>query len=86
MFFCSNSLHLATKFMHLDTQLHERRNVYLSKEILFGLYEYMGVASRNLKEWENIEILLVSIPIWLLKLWLNATFEPSKKANIPINP
>lgn len=83
--FFSRSLQVAKKIIPLATKLHEMRDVCLIKLILCGLYKSLGFASRDLKERENPESFLVSNPIWILQLWLNATFNPSLKTIIPPN-
>lgn len=65
--FCSSSLQVAKKFVPLATQVHERRDVCLSKLILCGLYGSLGISSHNLKERENPESLLVFGHVWLLQ-------------------
>lgn len=47
----------------------------LVKLITSSLYESLGLASIEMKTITNKERLLISSPIWLLKLWLNAIFE-----------
>lgn len=87
--FFSNSLQVAKKFIPMATQLHERRKVCFNKLILCGLYESLEIASRDLTaqaDHEDEIPLLISGPIWLLHLWLNATFEPSLKANAAHGP
>lgn len=80
--FFSSSLQVAKKFIPLATKLHERKNVCLNKLVLCSLYESLAIASRDLKAQVcPKEIFLILGPIWLLELCLNATFEPSLKAN-----
>lgn len=84
--FCTRSFQLAKKYVPLATQLYEGRKICLSRLILFCLYESLGLAYEDLKNMENFDILHIGGPIWLLQLWLNATFEPSLKTRVPHNP
>lgn len=85
-FFYTRSVHVAKKYVPLSTQLHEGRKIFLSKFILFGLYESLGLACEYLKERENPVSLQIGGPIRLLQLWLNATLQPSLKTRVPPNP
>lgn len=51
-----------------------------------GLYESMGLAIANMVRPENPNNLQIDGSIWLLQLWLNATFETSLKTRVPPNP
>lgn len=51
-----------------------------------GLYESLGLAVVHMTRKENPDILEIGGPIWLLQLWLNATFKPSLKTRVPPNP
>lgn len=53
--------------------------------ILSGLYESLGLAREYLKEGDNPNNLQIGGPIWILPLWLNATFKPSLKTRVPPN-
>lgn len=80
---CSSSLQLTKKFITLATQIHKGRNACLIKVILGSLYDSLGLASLELKSITNSkETLLIFGHIWLLQLWLSATFEPSLKVTI----
>lgn len=59
----------------LATQLHEQQKVCLRKLNLCNLYESLGVASCNLIDQAYLDSLQIGV-IWLLQLWLNATFAP----------
>lgn len=59
--------------------------ICLIRLLLCGLYESLGLASQDLKQNTNLESLQVGGLIWILQLWLNATFKPSLKTRIPPN-
>lgn len=48
-----------------------------------SLYEYLGVVSLELKTIATKEKDFISGLIWLLQLWLNATFELSLNVSAP---
>lgn len=71
------------KFITLANQIHEGRNICLNKLILGSLYESLGIASFELKSINHHDDnILISIPIWILQIWIDATFEPSLKVTI----
>lgn len=75
--FYSSSLQVTKKFVPLAIQLHEGRKISLSKLILANLYQSLGKASYKWKHLpETNKLFLLTGPLWLLQLWLNATFEP----------
>lgn len=76
---------MAKQFAPLASQLHEGRKICLSRLILYGLYESLGLTSQDLNKRINPESLQVGVPIRLLQLWLNSIFEPSLKNRIPPN-
>lgn len=82
--FCSSSLQMVKKFIAFPTQVHEGRNIYHSKLILAYRYESLGLVYFGLKSITHpYDKLLFSGPMWLLQLWLNATFEPYLNLTIP---
>ncbi|KAI5404091.1 hypothetical protein KIW84_051290 [Lathyrus oleraceus] len=76
---------VAKQFAPLASKLHEGRKICLSRLILCGLYESLGLTSQDLNKRINPESLQVGVPIRLLQLWLNSIFEPSLKNRIPPN-
>lgn len=75
--FCLGSLQIAKKFAPLAIQLNEGQNISLAKLLLANLYQSLGNAYYKLKHLpETNKSYLASDPLWLLQLWLNATFEP----------
>lgn len=74
--FCSISLQIVNKFIALETQIHERSNVFFSKLTMGYAYESLGLMALELKTITTEEKILVSGPIRLLQLWLNAIFKP----------
>ncbi|MCI23911.1 hypothetical protein A2U01_0045094, partial [Trifolium medium] len=73
--FCSKSLQVAKKFVPMATQIHEGCQFGLGRLILACLYEALGSASDELKKSKDGSTFLCYGPLWLLQLWLNATFE-----------
>ncbi|KAI5442096.1 hypothetical protein KIW84_011242 [Lathyrus oleraceus] len=63
-------------FVPLATQLHEHHMIFISKLILCGLYESLGTSSSNIIDRSYLNSLLIGGLVWLLQLWLNATFVP----------
>lgn len=51
-----------------------------------GLYESIWLVVAYVKRKENPHNFHIGGPIWLLQMWLNATFEPSLKTKVPPNP
>lgn len=75
--FCSKSLQVAKKYLTLANQLHVGHDICLSEMILTSLYESLSDGVAQLKNLGDKWYLLLSGPLWLLQLWLNATFEAS---------
>ncbi|MCH82814.1 hypothetical protein A2U01_0003626, partial [Trifolium medium] len=73
--FCSRSLQIARMFIPMATQIHEGRQFGLGKLLLAALYDSIGNACDDLKKAKDGSPFLVAGPIWLLQLWLSATFE-----------
>ncbi|MCH80982.1 hypothetical protein A2U01_0001760, partial [Trifolium medium] len=73
--FCSSSLQVAKRFIPMAIQIHEGRQFGLGRLILASLYDSIGTTCDNLKKSKDGSSFLVAGPIWLLQLWLNATFE-----------
>ncbi|KAI5436644.1 hypothetical protein KIW84_022958 [Lathyrus oleraceus] len=67
----------------LATHLYEQRKVFLNKLILYGLYESLGTSSCNIIERPYLNSLQIGGPIWLLLLWLDATFVPTLCSDTP---
>jgi hypothetical protein len=63
--------------------LHQGLDVALGRFILASLYDSLGQASDMLKKIDKGSQLAFSGPIWLLQLWLNATFESNFKLFLP---
>lgn len=58
-------------------QLHDGRNISLANLLLASIYQSLGNASYRLRHLpETNKSYLLSNPLWLLQLWLSATFEP----------
>lgn len=70
-------------FVLMATKLHEQHKVCLSKLVLCSLYELLATSSRNIIERSYLNSLQIGGPIWLLQLWLNATFVPTLHSDIP---
>lgn len=51
-----------------------------------GLYESVRMVIADMTRKENTNNLQIGGPIWPLHLCLNATFEPSLKIGVPLNP
>lgn len=64
-------------FVPLATQLHEQRKVYLNKLILCGIYKSLWISSRQILDSPCFNTIQIGGPIWLLQMWLNATFVPN---------
>ena len=73
--FCSRSKQVPKKFKTLAIQLHEGREICLSKLILGSLYENLNQAVTSIKEYQSGSSLIIPGPIWLFQLWLLATFR-----------
>ncbi|GAU33291.1 hypothetical protein TSUD_279660 [Trifolium subterraneum] len=81
--FFSRSLQVAKMFIPMVIQIHEGKQFGLGKLILAVLYESIGLACDEIKKSENGSSFLVAGPMWLLQLWLNATFEQEFNLRIP---
>lgn len=68
-------------YISMATHLHEGVNFCLRKLILASLYEALGHASEDLRR--AIDSFQIGGPIWLLQLWLNATFAHTLNIQIP---
>ncbi|MCH98819.1 hypothetical protein A2U01_0019827, partial [Trifolium medium] len=73
--FCSKSLQVAKRFVPMAIQIQEGCQFGLGRLILACLYEAIGSASDELKKSKDGSMFLCYGPLWLLQLWLNATFE-----------
>ncbi|MCI44886.1 hypothetical protein A2U01_0066125, partial [Trifolium medium] len=62
-------------FIPMTTQIHEGKQFGLGKLLLTALYDSIGNACDDLKKAKDGSPFLVAGPIWLLQLWLSATFE-----------
>ena len=69
----------ALAFSILANQLHNNTGVCLSELILANLYESLSEGAARLKNLDAPGAVHLNGPLWLLQLWLNATFE----ANLP---
>jgi hypothetical protein len=81
--FCSKSLQVARMFIPMAQQINEGRLFSLGRLLLASLYEAMGNASDAIKASKNGSTFSVAGPIWLLQLWLNATFETELGLIVP---
>jgi len=63
--FCSRSIQVPKKFKTLAIQLHEGRDIFLSKLILGSLYENLNQAVTSIKEYQSGSSLIIPGPIWL---------------------
>ncbi|GAU48420.1 hypothetical protein TSUD_405500 [Trifolium subterraneum] len=85
--FCTGSLQVVTRLIPLAIQIHEGRNFSFGKLLLASLYHSLIDGSDNLKSYDkpsNKDKLTMAGPIWLLQLWLNATF--ASNLNLTISP
>ncbi|WJX45812.1 hypothetical protein P8452_32665 [Trifolium repens] len=73
--FCSKSLQVARMFIPMAQQINEGRLFSLGRLLLASLYEAMGNTSDAIKASKDGSKFSVAGPMWLLQLWLNATFE-----------
>lgn len=74
--FFPGSLQIAKSYISLAIQLIGGKCISLGKLLLASLYRSLGKATTQMKELhESNKALNISGPIWLLQLWLNATFE-----------
>jgi hypothetical protein len=67
----------------MATQIHEGQDFALGRLLLATLYEAIGDVCDDLKASKDGSPFLVSGPIWLLQLWLNATFEEELGLIVP---
>ncbi|KAL5148570.1 hypothetical protein HKD37_13G035601 [Glycine soja] len=81
--FCTKSLQVAKRFIPMALQIHEGQNFGFGRLLLAVLYESLGEACYDLKKSKDGSSFLVSGPMWLLQLWLNATFEQEMGLIIP---
>ncbi|KAK2435499.1 serine/threonine-protein phosphatase 7 long form protein [Trifolium repens] len=81
--FCTGSLQVVKRLVPLAIMLHQGQDVALGRLILACLYDSLGQANDMLKKVEKGSPLTFSGPIWLLQLWLNATFESNFKLFLP---
>ncbi|KAL5191633.1 hypothetical protein HKD37_04G010884 [Glycine soja] len=81
--FCTKSLQVAKRFIPMALQIHEGQNFGFGRLLLAVLYESLGEACNDLKKSKDGSSFLVSGPMWLLQLWLNATFEQEMGLIIP---
>jgi len=75
VFLTSRSIQVPKKFKTLAIQLHEGREICLSKLILGSLYKNLNQAVASIKEYQSGSSLIIPGPIWLFQLWLLATFR-----------
>lgn len=80
--FCPCEIQIIKIYLSLATRLNEGVSVYLNKLILVSLYEALGYATKDLKR--GVDIFQNRGRIWLLQLWLNATF--AQALDIKIHP
>ncbi|XP_039686475.1 uncharacterized protein [Medicago truncatula] len=81
--FCSRSIQIPKKFTTLAIQLHEGRDICLSKLILGSLYESLNHAVSSIKDFQPGSSLIIPGPIWLFQLWLLATFRTKLAVHLP---
>jgi hypothetical protein len=67
----------------MTQQIHEGRRFGLGCLLLATLYEAMRTASDAIKASKEGSNFVVSGPMWLLQLWLNATFETELGLIVP---
>jgi hypothetical protein len=70
-------------FIPMAQQIHEGRIFSLRRLLLATLYEAVGNASDAIKASKYGSKFSVAGPIWLLQLWLNATFETELGLIVP---
>ncbi|KAK2446307.1 serine/threonine-protein phosphatase 7 long form protein [Trifolium repens] len=80
---CTSSLQVVKRLVPLAIMLHQGLDVALGSFILASLYDSLGQASDMLKKIDKGSQLAFSGPIWLLQLWLNATFESNFNLFLP---
>src|ERR1051325_2827929 len=81
--FCSRSMQIAKQFVYLATPLHRGENISLGQLILASLYASLTDVVNQIKTFDlanpKKKSVLVHGPLWLLQLWLNATFSEDIK-------
>jgi len=70
--FCTRFIQVAKQYRTLAYQLHEGKQVCLSKLILGCLYESLNQGVADMRS--QVKSLIIPGPIWLFQLWLSATF------------
>jgi hypothetical protein len=70
-------------FIPMAIQIHEGRNFALGRLLFATIYEAIGNSCDDIKASKEGMPFLVSRPIWLLQLWLNATFETKMGLLVP---
>jgi hypothetical protein len=80
---CTCSLQVVKRLVPLAIMLHQGLDVALRRFIPASLYDSLGQASDLLKKTDKGSLLTLSGPIWLLQVWLNATFESNFKLFLP---
>jgi hypothetical protein len=83
--FCSRSIQVPKGFKTLAIQLHEGRDIFLSKLILGSLYDNLNQAVTSIKEFKSGSGLIIPGSIWLFQLWLLATFRIKLAVCLPTN-
>jgi hypothetical protein len=81
--FCSKSLQVAHMYIPLAIQIHEGEPIALGRLLLGVLYESMGDFCDSIKKATDGTPFPVSGQLWLLQLWLNATFTREMGLTIP---
>jgi hypothetical protein len=72
-------------FIPMAQQINEGRLFGIGRLLLASLYEAMGNASDAIKASKDGSKFSVAGPMWLLQLWLNATFETELGLIVPSN-
>jgi hypothetical protein len=70
-------------FIPMAQQINEGRLFSLGRLLLASLYEAMGNASDAIKASKDGSKVSIAGPMWLLQLWLNATFETELRLIVP---
>jgi len=83
--FCSISIQVPKGFKILAIQLHEGRDICLSKLVLGSLYENLNQVVTSIKEYQSRSSLIIPGLIWLFQLWLLATFRTKLAVFLPTN-
>ncbi|WJX77585.1 hypothetical protein P8452_60878 [Trifolium repens] len=74
---------VARMYIPLAQQINEGRLFSLGRLLLACLYEAMGNASDAIKASKDGSKVSIAGPMWLLQLWLNATFETELRLIVP---